>query len=260
MRKLIYLLLITTLLSCTTDNLETGFGSGNELSVTTTEITSISNNEAFTGGTINDDGDQSILSTGVCWSTTPAPTINDEVLEDFGSGATFTSQLTGLLPNTEYFVRAFIGTEQEVAYGQELSFTTTNVAPTVPCNIQDNKLDILTVNNNFSYTSVLFIEDAFGDFVLMGSGSGSDLRIYFENVAPSTGIYTTASQGFLANNECSVAGTFFNRTFRADLDHDIYVEKISDDQYNISFCDLSFGCVDTSFALPNFTANANLKN
>lgn len=260
MRKLIYLSLISTLLSCTTDNNESGFGNGDELSVTTTEITAISNNEALTGGTIVDDGGQPILSAGVCWNTSPAPTVNDQVLEDFGSGDTFTSQLTGLVPNTEYFVRAFIGTGQEVAYGQELSFTTTNVAPTVPCSIQDNKLDMLTLSNDYSYSSVIFSEDAFGDFVMTGGGSGSDLRIYFENVAPSTGVYRTASQGSLTNGECSVAGTFFNMTFRAASGQDVYVEKISDNQYSISFCDLPFGSIDPSFPVPNFNANANLKN
>jgi hypothetical protein len=61
----------------------------------------------------------------VCWNTTGSPVITDEHTHDGSDTGTFISTLTALIPNTQYFVRAYFETNTgEVGYGDELPFST----------------------------------------------------------------------------------------------------------------------------------------
>jgi hypothetical protein len=86
--------------------------------LTTAVVTSFSSNTAIGGGTITHACGNS-FSNGVCWSTSPNPTTNNFSANATG-GINFTANLTGLSPNTTYYVRAFSGN----VYGNEVSFTT----------------------------------------------------------------------------------------------------------------------------------------
>ena len=52
------------------------------------------------------------------------PTIADSHTTDGTGTGTFTSSITGLTPNTTYYVRAYATNSVGTAYGEELSFTT----------------------------------------------------------------------------------------------------------------------------------------
>jgi len=94
--------------------------------LTTTAITNITQNTAQSGGTDINDGGSAITEKGVCWSTSPAPTTaNDYTSDDTGTG-TFTSTITGLNPGTTYYVRAYATNAVGTAYGNEISFTTSD--------------------------------------------------------------------------------------------------------------------------------------
>ena len=65
-----------------------------------------------------------ITSRGVCWSKNPTPTTNNnKTIDGSGIGA-FTSSLSGLTANTLYYVRAYAINSVGTAYGDEISFTT----------------------------------------------------------------------------------------------------------------------------------------
>lgn len=99
------------------------------VSINTTAVTGIGPSVAFSGGEIVYNGGNPVTQRGVCWSIFNFPTIaNDFSSNGTGSG-TFSSQLTGLTPNTLYYVRAYAVTSAGTFYGNELSFTTTSVVP-----------------------------------------------------------------------------------------------------------------------------------
>ena len=111
-----------------------GIGYGNELSfttnplvsptITTTAISSITASTANSGGNISDDGGTPISARGICWATTATPTIaNDKTTDGTGTGI-FTSNITGLNPETTYYVRSYATNSIGTAYGNQLSFTT----------------------------------------------------------------------------------------------------------------------------------------
>jgi len=104
---------------------------GNEVSfktpslpvVTTTSVTDIKGSTAQSGGNIT-SGDN-ITERGVVWSKYPNPTIALSTKTKNGSGSgNFTSSITGLMPNTEYHVRAYATNIVGTAYGADLIFTT----------------------------------------------------------------------------------------------------------------------------------------
>lgn len=101
--------------------------------LTTTDITEITQTTAVSGGNITSDGGAPVTMRGVCWGTNESPTVNDSKTEDGNGSGVFTSNITGLAPNTTYYVRAYSINSTSTSYGQVKSFTTLEeaVAPTV---------------------------------------------------------------------------------------------------------------------------------
>jgi len=99
-------------------------------SVTTKSISGISQNSATGGGEITYNGGASVTARGVCWNTTGSPSINDNKTSGGQGIGSFVSTLDGLTAHTTYYVRAYATNSQGTAYGNEVTFTTTEIATT----------------------------------------------------------------------------------------------------------------------------------
>lgn len=95
-------------------------------SVSTTTVSEISGYSATSGGNVTNDGSASVLTRGICWSTSHNPTISDSHTIDVGGTGAYASSLTGLIPNTIYYVRAYATNAAGTAYGNEVSFVTSS--------------------------------------------------------------------------------------------------------------------------------------
>jgi uncharacterized protein (TIGR02145 family) len=93
--------------------------------VSASNITAIG---AVCGGSISSDGGAPITARGVCWSTSPNPTTANSVTNNGSGTGSYTSNLTGLQPNTTYYVRAYATNAVTTAYGNMVQFTTVGVA------------------------------------------------------------------------------------------------------------------------------------
>jgi len=100
--------------------------------LTTADASSVTSTTATSGGNITSDGGATITARGVCWgtSTGPVATGPNRTTDGTGTGS-FTSSITGLAPNTTYYVRAYATNSQGTAYGNEITFTTPAAIPTV---------------------------------------------------------------------------------------------------------------------------------
>ena len=107
------------------------WGGGATPTLTTTVASAITGNTATSGGNITTDGGSPVLSRGVCWSTTAAPTISNSKTVDGSGIGVFVSSLTGLLPVTLYHVRAYATNSSLTTYGNEITFTTLSVLATM---------------------------------------------------------------------------------------------------------------------------------
>jgi hypothetical protein len=95
--------------------------------LTTTEVTIITEASAVSGGLISGDGGYEITARGVCWSTNPNPTTSDSVTKDAAGTGLYVSKITGLKPNTTYYLRAYATNKKGTAYGLQETFTTQNL-------------------------------------------------------------------------------------------------------------------------------------
>ena len=94
------------------------------LTVTTGELANITSTTAACGGSAVSNDGTTILMKGVCWATHPQPTTNDSYTEDGSGPGAFTAEMTELIAETEYYVRAYAVSVKGINYGEELSFTT----------------------------------------------------------------------------------------------------------------------------------------
>ena len=137
-----------------------GGGNGGEntsFSVSTHGVTQITASTAQCGGVVTCNGDVTISAKGVCWSTSPNPTIAQPHTTDGQGAGSFTSSLTGLYANTTYYVKAYAQSGSDIVYGAEMNFTTTESPqqPTVTVtliNISPTYLELrFEPSNNTSY-------------------------------------------------------------------------------------------------------------
>lgn len=106
--------------------------------ITTTAISSILPDTASCGGTIICNGGTTVITSGICWSTSANPTIADSKTIDSLAMGSFTSTITGLSTNTTYYVRAYATSSIGTGYGNLLSFTTSTVS--IGSNYQGGKV------------------------------------------------------------------------------------------------------------------------
>lgn len=97
-------------------------------SVITSAIADITEHSATSGGDVIDNGGASVTAKGVCWSMSQNPTTDNEHTLDGGGTGAFVSSLEGLSENTTYYVKAYATNEAGTAYGDQLSFSTPQLA------------------------------------------------------------------------------------------------------------------------------------
>lgn len=66
-----------------------------------------------------------LITSGLCWSTEPNPTLNDNTITNgIANGGTFSATLSSLTGNTVYYVRAYASNSFGTVYGRQRTFTT----------------------------------------------------------------------------------------------------------------------------------------
>lgn len=88
--------------------------------ITTTTVSNITGTTALSGGNILSDGGAKIIARGVCWSSSPNPTIIDNKCNDGKGIGSYTSNITGLNPGTTYYIRSYATNSNGTAYGNEV--------------------------------------------------------------------------------------------------------------------------------------------
>jgi hypothetical protein len=91
--------------------------------VSTNDVIEITTTTAVSGGELN-EMTPLIVSKGICWSTVQNPTTENFKTIDFSNNTNFRCSMTGLSPNTKYYVRAFAINTAGTAYGRQIEFTT----------------------------------------------------------------------------------------------------------------------------------------
>jgi hypothetical protein len=93
--------------------------------VTTIDVTEISYTTASSGGEVIDDGGATVITRGVCYNTSPDPTVFDSKSVEAGGLGSFNCSITQLTPSTTYYIKAYATNSAGTGYGDQVSFTTT---------------------------------------------------------------------------------------------------------------------------------------
>ena len=93
-------------------------------SVTTGQVTGVTNNSAICAGTVTYSGGAPVLEKGICWSQTPDPDLDDSHVSVSTGPDTYTCTLTGLSSGSRYYARAYVKNEGGTAYGEQVVFST----------------------------------------------------------------------------------------------------------------------------------------
>ena len=103
--------------------------------LTTSSVSSITYTSVSAGGNISSDGGATVSARGLVYITSTNPTLSNTVLT-IGSGTgIFSGTISGLTPNTTYYVRAYATNSAGTAYGNEVSFTTLSSVTDIDGNI-----------------------------------------------------------------------------------------------------------------------------
>jgi len=90
--------------------------------VETAEITGIFENSAICGGYVMKEGTTAVEARGVCWASSPNPTLDDDYTLDGAGQGVFVSIISNLNAGTKYFVRAYATNKIGTSYGNEMVF------------------------------------------------------------------------------------------------------------------------------------------
>jgi len=206
-----------------TDNSGTYYGQNvvfTTLGLTTTAATSITSTTAISGAT-SVNGFTSISAVGVCWNTSTSPTISNNITSDILIGNSFTSNITGLLAETTYYVRSYVTSNGVTYYGSQITFTTlsTNPVVTTNSNITNISLNGASVSGNVtssggsSVTSrgirwSLFSTMNSSTNVPSGNGTGTFTSV-ITGLSNGTTYYV---QAYATNNNGTSYGAIYNFT------------------------------------------------
>lgn len=121
--------------------------------VTTNEVTNITDYGAVSGGNVTADGGADILAKGVVWSRSKNPTVDLETKSDEGTGlGAFTSAMSNLTSGSTYYVRAYATNAVGTGYGEEVQFKTTGEAPCIA--LEAANCFIVSSSETYSFKTV----------------------------------------------------------------------------------------------------------
>lgn len=115
--------------------------------VVTLRVEDITDTEAICHGAVISDGRDPGTERGICWSTSPDPTLEDAHLGTGTGTGEFVIQLSGLNCSNSYYARAYASNSAGVAYGENVFFSTPECTPTEGVFVFSDRAGIWMMNH-----------------------------------------------------------------------------------------------------------------
>ena len=141
--------------------------SGETPTLTTTAVSSEIWDFAVCGGNITNDGGSAVTARGVCWSLNPNPTINDSISKNGNGIGSFSSLATNLIADTTYYLRAFATNSVGTAYGNTVTFRTSNPDLLRGC-IEAYPNDTGVIDSAYFNGELVYCTKIYGEYIYQG--------------------------------------------------------------------------------------------
>ena len=199
-----------------------GISYGNEISfktaseiilptLTTVTLADIKSTTVIGGGNIVSDGNSIIQSRGVCWSTSPNPTIDNNNINAGTGIGNFTANISNLTPHTTYYIRAYATNSAGTGYGNELSFTT----------------PYFDLGQNYQGGIIAYIDET-GQHGIIAAPSDQGVNINWGNGLNITTGATDSIIGSGQNNTLKIVTAFGSGNYAAKVCYDLVLNGYDD--------------------------------
>ena len=103
--------------------------------VTTDPVSHISRTSVRLNGSVINEGKDSVIAYGFCWSNKTQPTFDDSKVSPYSmTNGVLNAEISILSPGTTYYVRTYALTAENKYYGNQESFTTKSATPSTTFN------------------------------------------------------------------------------------------------------------------------------
>ena len=185
--------------------------------LSTATPTKIDSTSATVGGTITSNGNGAIKASGVCYATTPNPTLNNNVLLNGATSGSFSNVLGGLNPLTTYYLRAFATNVAGTTYGNQVTFKTLSLPKPVTDTLMFFAGSPNVMNsNNGSYLYVMLKDTNNGGSAITSAGfcwDTSPMPTIANNVNNGLGTYVSKSSTNLTLSNLTPGTTYYVRAY-----------------------------------------------
>lgn len=138
--------------------------------LSTLPVDSVNNTSAIVSGVVTSQGGSAVTVRGICYSTSPNPSLEDAFTTEIGTTDSFSSTIVGLEEGALYFARAYGVNSSGTGYGNEINFLTDVIL--------QNNLTASTSSIDFSSGNEMFFHAEFSREVnwslkIVGTESGA---------------------------------------------------------------------------------------
>ncbi len=179
--------------------------------LSTKGVTDIRTNQAIGGGVISSTGGNVISERGVCWNTSGNPTVDDNHAVSEDKTSSFSVTVTGLVQQTQYYVRAYVKTDDgKIFYGSQLTFTTNREAQAA----QVGQTSVTNIQSVKATLSAAIISTGYGTISDCGFYYATHADVTAQDNKLSCGKKTGTISVVVANLE--PATTYYVRAYAVD--------------------------------------------
>ena len=213
MKKIITLLITVILfcfISCSSNEQTLGVEQVEIINKTTKENAAVTFTTVKINAEIKSNNLSSVSSRGVCWSTNPNPTVENNIATAVNN--TFSYTIINLIANTKYYYRIFATTTNGVVYSSNETFTTLTLENTIwkfatyyPPGLYSTGITIYSRVDFYENNTTKFDEIGVGQGYMITYGTwtlnGNTLTYLFEgsDTNNSTYVYTGVLNGMTMN-------------------------------------------------------------
>lgn len=187
--------------------------------IETIDVSAITSVSASSGGNIYEDGGSTIIGRGVCWGTESNPSLTGNHTSDGTGDGSFTSLITGLTSETQYFVRAYAVNSAGIEYGNEVTFSTLTQVSTIVTTTTVTSITTSTAISGGTVTSAANIT-IIARGVCWSTSSNPTIDDSHTSEFPGVGVFISEIEGL------SEATTYYVRAYATDNSGTIYGNEI----------------------------------